>query len=103
MGDEAFGAQQWNPADSLRTGGPSPLPSISTLIGSESGDPCPPVGGGPSGPAPLSGSPASFGNAAALEVVLALVGVVFPVVVAKGGEEEEEEEGRRKAGGGATE
>lgn len=93
MGDEAVGVQQWNP------GRPSPLPSISTLIGSESGDPCPPVGRGPSGPAPRSGSPASFGNAAALEVVLALVGVVFPVVVAKverrGREEEEEEEGQQ--------
>lgn len=71
-------------SDSLRTGRPSPLPSISTLIGSESGDPCPPVGRGPLGPVPLSGSPASFGNVAALEVVLELVGVVFPVVVAKG-------------------
>lgn len=77
----------------MRMGRPSPLPSISTLIGSGSGDPCPPVGGGPSGPVPPPGSPASFGKAAALEVVLALVGVVFPVVVAKG------ERKRRKEGG----
>lgn len=93
MGDEAFGAHQWNPADSLRTGRPPPLPSISTLIGSESGDPCRPVGGGPSGP--VGGSPASFGNAAPLEVVVAVVGVVFPVVVAGWGGGRRKEEGQQ--------
>lgn len=63
---EAFRAQRCNPpaGQSVEDIHPSPLPSISTLIGSESGDPCSPTGGGRSGPVPLSGSPASFGNAA---------------------------------------
>lgn len=57
--DECPGMQ-----DPPRMDDPSPLPSISTLIGSKSGDPCPRAGGGLSGPVPLSPSPAFFGNAA---------------------------------------
>lgn len=51
------------------------------------------MGGGPSGP--VGGSPASFGYAAPLEVVVAVVGVVFPVVVVGGGRRKEEGGGRR--------